>query len=41
MGGKWRINQLLADDTALVVGSEEDLQRLMEEFGSVLKGNWK
>ncbi len=30
------MNQLLfADDTALVAGSEEDLNRLVEEFGRV------
>ncbi len=33
-GEEWRINQLLfADDTVLVAGSEEDLRRLVEEFG--------
>ncbi len=37
-GGEWRINHLLfADDTALVAGSEENLKRLVEEFGRVCK----
>ncbi len=39
MGGRWKTNHLLfADDTALVAGSEEDLKRLVEEFGSVCAG---
>ncbi len=34
--GEWRINQFLsADDMGLVAGSEEDLKRLVEEFGRV------
>ena len=36
--GEWCINQLLfADDTALVAESEEDLKRLVQEFGRVCK----
>ena len=36
--GDWCINQLLfADDTALVAESEEDLKRLVQEFGRVCK----
>ena len=35
-GGRFEINQLLfADDTALVVDSEEKLCRLVSEFGRV------
>ena len=35
-GGKFEINQLLfADDTALVADSEENLCRLVSEFGRV------
>ncbi|WP_435326736.1 reverse transcriptase domain-containing protein, partial [Klebsiella pneumoniae] len=35
-GREWSLNQLLfADDTALVVDSEETLRQLVEEFGRV------
>ncbi len=34
-GGRWRINQLFGDDTALVAWSERDLKRLVEELGRV------
>ena len=35
-GGRFEINQLLfADDTALVADSEENLCRLVSEFGRV------
>ena len=34
-GGGFEINQLFADDTALVADSEEKLCRLVSEFGRV------
>ena len=37
-GHEWEVSQLLfADDTALVAGTEEKLQRLVDEFGVVCK----
>ena len=37
-GGRYEINQLLIEnDTALVVGSEEKLCRLVSEFGEYAK----